>query len=257
MRDGFIGARASISTQFLNGVTTPPVNTNSFTVRSGTAPAPGQSFVVAAAGDGAGGETSETNTTNLIASWNPNMFLYLGDVYEKGTATEFYNWYGPSGRLLRTLQLDHEPDDRQPRVQTGPGARVLRLLGQRAALLQLQRRLGGTSSASTRTRRSTRRRPDPAVPVAAERPERNTQPCTLVYYHQPLYNIGEEGPSTLPVRLLVPVCPARRRPGRQRPRPHLPALAAARRRREPGVRRRHGDHRGDGRSRTGRFCHQR
>ena len=27
MRDGFIGARASISTQFLNGVTTPPVNT--------------------------------------------------------------------------------------------------------------------------------------------------------------------------------------------------------------------------------------
>ena len=30
----------------------------------------------------------------MVDSWNPNLFVYLGDVYEKGTSTEFYNWYG-------------------------------------------------------------------------------------------------------------------------------------------------------------------
>jgi len=32
--------------------------------------------------------------TSLIASLKPNLLLYLGDVYEDGSATEFYNWYG-------------------------------------------------------------------------------------------------------------------------------------------------------------------
>jgi hypothetical protein len=55
-------------------------------------PVAGQPLVLAATGDGASGET--TAVTDMIASWNPAMFLYLGDVYEDGTYTEFYNWYG-------------------------------------------------------------------------------------------------------------------------------------------------------------------
>jgi chitodextrinase len=92
MRDGAVSDPASVNVSFNNGVTTPPVNTNTFTPRVGSPPPAGQPFVVAAVGDGASGERPEI--TNIIASWTPNMFLYLGDVYEKGTATEFHNWYG-------------------------------------------------------------------------------------------------------------------------------------------------------------------
>ena len=94
LRDNFTTDRASISLTFNNGVTQPPVNTNSFTPSTGTTPAPGKPFVVGAVGDGAGGDPSADNVTNLVSSWNPNLFLYLGDVYEKGSAAEFYNWYG-------------------------------------------------------------------------------------------------------------------------------------------------------------------
>ena len=94
MRDAFTSQRSSISLFFLNGVTQPPVNTNTFTPTSGTAPAPGQPFVLAVTGDGASGTSQANNVTSMVDSWNPNLFLYLGDVYEKGTSTEFYNWYG-------------------------------------------------------------------------------------------------------------------------------------------------------------------
>jgi hypothetical protein len=49
MRDGFTSQRASITLQFANGVTSPSVNTNSFTPTSGTPAPSGQPFVVAAA----------------------------------------------------------------------------------------------------------------------------------------------------------------------------------------------------------------
>src|SRR5205085_1108797 len=50
--------------------------------------------VVAAVGDGAGGESSEEAVVGEIASWNPSLLLYLGDVYQKGSPAEFDNWYG-------------------------------------------------------------------------------------------------------------------------------------------------------------------
>ena len=94
MRDGFLPARAAVRVTFLNGNAAPPVNTNRFTPRTGTSPPAGRPFVLAAAGDGAGGLTIADQVTDRVASWNPNMFLYLGDVYEKGTPAEFHNWYG-------------------------------------------------------------------------------------------------------------------------------------------------------------------
>ena len=92
MGDGRTTQRAAIDLTFNNGITEPPVNTNTFTPYTGSTPPPGQPFIVAATGDGASGEWPQV--TDMIAAWNPDMFLYLGDVYNKGTATEFYNWYG-------------------------------------------------------------------------------------------------------------------------------------------------------------------
>src|SRR6266567_1950631 len=97
MRDGFNTAPTTDSLTFSNGITVPPVNSNQFTPTSGTAPAPGQPMIVTAVGDGGSGQTAETNVTNLIGSWNPNLFFYLGDVYENGRPMEFDNWYGRPG----------------------------------------------------------------------------------------------------------------------------------------------------------------
>src|SRR5215217_9693115 len=101
MRDDFKSERAMIDVTFSNGVTTPPVNHNTFTPTSGTVPPVGQPFVLAATGDGAGGETGAALVVDMIDSWNPNMFLYLGDVYDSGTSTEFLNWYAPEDSFGR------------------------------------------------------------------------------------------------------------------------------------------------------------
>src|SRR5690349_4287416 len=109
MKDNFSSQRASISLTFNNGITQPPTNNNHFTPRSGTTPPAGQSFTLAAAGDGAGGLLNADSVSNLIASWNPNLFLYLGDVYEKGTKSEFYNWYGTSSTFFGRFRSITDP----------------------------------------------------------------------------------------------------------------------------------------------------
>ena len=107
LRAGFTGPfttpQTSTTLNFSNGVTQPPVNTNTFTPRPGTTPAPGAPLVFAAAGDGAGGRPEADNVVSLIKSWNPNLFGYIGDVYAKGTPTEFYNWYGHAGSKWNAL----------------------------------------------------------------------------------------------------------------------------------------------------------
>ena len=89
MRDGYVFQMGSVSINLSNGNSTTPVNTNSFQIFTSPAHANGQPFMVAAGGDGASGITNSANVTNLIKNLNPDMFLYLGDVYNKGTYTEF------------------------------------------------------------------------------------------------------------------------------------------------------------------------
>jgi fibronectin type 3 domain-containing protein/predicted phosphodiesterase len=108
MKDGFVPALASVTLNFNNGVVTPPVNNGSFTPKT-PSPASGQPLVVAAAGDGADGSPNATNATNIIAGWNPDMVLYLGDVYEKGTATEFRNWYGDNSSFYGRFKAKTNP----------------------------------------------------------------------------------------------------------------------------------------------------
>jgi hypothetical protein len=78
----------------------------SFTVRKngGRAPSASSPYVVAVTGDGAGGEASAGRVLRLIRSWNPNLLLYTGDVYNNGTQAEYYNHYGLSGRLWGRLR---------------------------------------------------------------------------------------------------------------------------------------------------------
>jgi hypothetical protein len=197
MRDNFTSGQASISVNFKNGITTPPVNSNQFRPSSGNPPASGAPFVVAAGGDGASGETRALNVSNLIASLNPNLFLYLGDVYEKGSPAEFYNWYGTTttnfGRfrsITNPTVGNHEYLSSSSALgyfdywnnvpnyysYNAGGWHFISLNSNAAAI-----GLGPTSAQYKWLQQD----------LAA-----NAGVCTIAYYHHPLFNIGPQGPAT-------------------------------------------------------------
>ena len=191
MRDGFTTSQADISVTFSTGTSTLPVNLNTFTPKTGN-PANGQPFVVAAVGDGASGEVNTTSVTNLIASVHPNLFLYLGDVYEQGSIAEFYNWYG-TGTFFDQFRSITDPTvghheylsdasassyfyywDNVPNYYSvnANGWHIISLNSHGAA--------GGTSSVEY-------------IWLAADLAA-NPSACTIAYYHNPLYSIGNEAP---------------------------------------------------------------
>ena len=202
MRDGFNTSQTTESLTFSNGITAPPVNSNNFTPTSGTSPSPGQPLVVAAVGDGASGETNEGNVANLIASWNPNLFLYLGDVYENGRPMEFNNWYGNPGTPSTYGQFYSITD---PAV--GNHEYVGSDLGgyewywnnvphyysfnaggwHFVSLDDISKFIGTSTSNANYQAETTWLKKDLAS---------NHLGCTVVYYHEPEFNVGPEGTAT-------------------------------------------------------------
>ena len=188
-RDGFTSTPTSVALNFSNGVSSPPPPPTGFTPTPGTNPASGP-FVLAAVGDGAGGETGETDVTNMIASWQPNLFLYLGDVYEKGSPTEFLNSYGPSGGpffgqfdpITDPTVGNHEYTAGQAPGyfaywHTPPNWYSLNTHGWH--VVSLNSNLDGSTHSAQ-------------YKWLSNDLQHNTQACTLVYFHHPLFNIGPE-----------------------------------------------------------------
>jgi hypothetical protein len=92
------GYTASVPTAVFNGGQAPFVSGRRFTVSTGTTPEPGRPFRLVAVGDGVDGSTREAAVATQIASWQPNLLAYLGDVYEEGSPYEYDNWYSaPDG----------------------------------------------------------------------------------------------------------------------------------------------------------------
>ena len=200
MRDGFTSARATQTEIFANGITTPPVNNNTFTPTSGTNPGAGAPLVVVASGDGASGEANATSVTNLIATLNPNLFLYLGDVYEKGAPTEFYNWYGLQGFNYGRFRSITNPTigNHEYSASTAalgyfdywnnvPNYYSFNAGGWHFISLNSNSARIGVSSTSAQ------------YAWLQQDLTANSLPCTIVYYHHPYFNIGPEGPKTVMV----------------------------------------------------------
>jgi len=197
MRDGYTTDQLpGLNLTFNNGINNPPVNQGSFTPSTGTTPGNGAPFLVAAAGDGADGGPSAANVTNLIAGINPNLFLYLGDVYEKGSVAEFYNWYGNQGsNFSRFLSItDPTIGNHEYTGSSAPGYfdywnNIPNYYSFNAggwhfiSLNSNSSRIGVDSSS-------------PQYNWLAQDLAANAQACTIVYYHHPLFNIGPEGPTT-------------------------------------------------------------
>jgi hypothetical protein len=195
MRDGLSYGRGAITLTFDNGITEPPVNPNTYTPTSGSTPPAGRPFVMVAAGDGASGEPNAIAVTNLIASWDPNLFLYLGDVYDDGTETEFHNWYGSGSDHYSQFRAITNPTignheyqglqapgyfdywDNVPHYYSfdAAGWHFINL----DSTSQYNQTLPGTAQYEW---------------LAADL-ESNSAVCTVAYFHHPVYNVGTEGES--------------------------------------------------------------
>lgn len=111
----------SASVAFSGGYSSTPVNmalnfgatsapaVAPFAPSPGSAAGAGQPVVLATAGDGATGMTAERGVADLISSWNPNLFLYLGDVYQEGLPEEYLNWYGEDGTFFSKFRAISDP----------------------------------------------------------------------------------------------------------------------------------------------------
>jgi YD repeat-containing protein len=198
MRDATTTSQGSVGVTFATGTTTPPVNTNTFTPKVADPP-PNTSLVVGAAGDGAGGESSESDTVNLISSWDPSLFLYLGDVYEKGSVAEFANWFGKTGSpnlFYGRLKAITDPTIGNHEYTAGqapgyfdywdnvPNYYSFDSGSWHFISLNANSAFGQTAAGS------------PQYQWLQSDLQNTTQPCTVVYYHQPLLNIGQEGYGT-------------------------------------------------------------
>ncbi|HEY2175361.1 MAG TPA: Ig-like domain-containing protein, partial [Mycobacteriales bacterium] len=197
-RDGFVSQRAGVNVTFFNHVTTPPVNTKHFTPTSGTAPAAGKPFVLAAAGDGAGGETSAQAVVDRIKTWSPNLLVYLGDVYEKGAPTEFKNWYGaPTSTLFGQFRSITDPVVGNHEYSASPTAAgyfdfwdniphyySYNANGWHFIALDSTSQFAQTAAGS------------PQYNWLQQDLKHNNAACTIAYFHHPPFNIGSEGYTT-------------------------------------------------------------
>lgn len=199
MRDGFTTALTTESLTFSNGIASPPVNPGQFTPSVGTTPAPGQPLIVGAVGDGGSGQTGESDVVNLISSWNPNLFLYLGDVYENGRAMEFDNWYGKPG-VAGTYGQFHSISDPTIGNHEYVGSdisgyewywnNVPHYYSYNAggwhfiSLDNTSKYIGSAPSNANFKAETTWLQQDLSS---------DTSDCTLAYFHEPMFNVGPEG----------------------------------------------------------------
>lgn len=192
MRDNFTTERTNLFTYFKNGITSPPVNNRQFQPALGSLPQNGAPFVVAAAGDGASGESTAVNVTTLLSRINPNLLLYLGDVYEKGSVAEFYNWYGSKNNNFARFRTMTNPTIGNHEYESGVAPGYFNYWDNIPNYYSFD--AGGWHFISL----NSNSRFSPVSPQSAQYQwlEKDLmdhdQACTIAYYHHPLFNIGSE-----------------------------------------------------------------
>jgi hypothetical protein len=180
-----------IDVTFANGVTAPHANLNTFqplSVGGGSGP-----IDVAAIGDGPDGQSDVPNVTNLIASWNPSLLLYLGDVYNDGRYAEFTNYYEPTLGQFRGItnptigNHEYEDNDVSGYLDYWDTQRHYYSFdagGWHIVTLDTSDQYNQFSPGTAQ------------YDWLANELTTNAADCTLVYYHHPLFTVGEEGPQT-------------------------------------------------------------
>jgi hypothetical protein len=195
MHDNFTTQQGSLPVIFNNGVTSLAANASQFQPSTGTTPANGAPFVVAAGGDGASGEAAATRVTNLIASLNPNLFLYLGDVYQNGSPAEFLNWYGTTSNFGQFRSIT-DPTIGNHEYLTPSAAGYFNYWDNIPSYYSFN--TGGWHFISLNSNLSKIGNAGQSAQYQWLQQDlsANQNSCTIVYYHHPLFNIGPEGSTT-------------------------------------------------------------
>lgn len=194
MRDGFVTGRTAMNVTLSNGVTSPPVNTNTFTPSTGRPAGPGEPFVMSFTGDGGDGEADSAAVANLLASRNPNLFAFVGDLYQKGSVAEFHNHYdGRGGNLFGALRGITNPVIGNHEYENGqafgyfdywdnvPDYYSYDANGWHFIALNSTSEFGQTAPGTAQY--------DWLVSDLAA----NTAACTVAYFHHPVVSVGPQG----------------------------------------------------------------
>jgi len=195
MRDGYTTSNAaSINVTLKNGVSSPPVNKNKFTPNLGRKGSP---FIVAAAGDGASGQSSTSKVVSLLSSIKPNLFLYLGDVYDDGTLTEFNNWYGTGTNYFSKFNAITDPTvGNHEYISSSSASGYFYYWNNVPNYYSFNTAGWHFISLNANTARISAAAGSAQYNWLQADLKANTSPCVLVFYHEPLYNIGEETSAT-------------------------------------------------------------
>lgn len=190
--DDFITSAPAVQLTFTNPQPTPPAA--SFEPVTPSTP-PGHSPIMAAVGDGASGEANAGRVTDLVAAWDPDLFLYLGDVYEKGTYTEFYNWYGEQNAFFGRLRAITNPVIGNHEYENGDAYGYFTYWHNVPSYYSYDAggwhfiALNSTSEAGLTDAGSAQHR------WLVNDLNSSNSPCAIAYYHHPLLSIGPEGGS--------------------------------------------------------------
>ncbi len=192
LSDGFTSQYTAVSLIFANGLSSIPPVPTTFQPRTGTTPAPGAPIVLAAAGDAEGGELNAKLVADLMDTWNPNMVLYLGDVYEKGTPTEFDNWYAPDQYLGRFQDITN-PVIGNHEYENGAAPGYFGYWGNPPSYYSVDSgdwhfiQLNSTSQFNQRDVNS------PQYNWLLQDLQSSTSTCTIVSFHHPVFSVGPQG----------------------------------------------------------------
>ena len=182
--------RVGIDLVFDNGITQVPPNTNTFTPSQGRPTTAGEAFTVAAVGDGASGEPNAEAVADLLYGKQPNMFLYLGDVYEKGTRTEFHNWYGDETRSWGRLRSITNPTIGNHEYENGAAPGYFDYWDNVPNFYSYD--VAGWHLINLNSTNAFRDSPEQLNWLLADI-EANDAKCTIAYWHDPRWSIGTQG----------------------------------------------------------------
>jgi hypothetical protein len=146
--------------------------------------------VVWAVGDGADGGPAAKRVVDLIERSRPDRFLYLGDVYESGTALEYAEGYGSTYGQLARITAPTPGNHEWPARNDGYDA-YWRLASGRAVAPWYSFRLAGWQLLSLNSEAPHA----PGSPQLEWLRARLGKPgdCRLAYWHRPRFSAGPHG----------------------------------------------------------------
>jgi hypothetical protein len=145
--------------------------------------------IVWAVGDGADGDDESKALAGLIAGSKPELFLYLGDVYEKGTASDFARNYAPVYGSLARLTAPTPGNHDWPRHADGYDPYWEQVTGKHPPSYYSFSVAGWQILSLNSEDRHGRRSPQVRWLRGQVRPPGT---CRLAFWHRPRYSAGTE-----------------------------------------------------------------